>query len=116
MVALRNVLIIVLLALAVMLLPGGGRITEAVFQALSLGFLTVLAWAAYRFLRAQEFTLLAMDDSRRLLFAGALGLLVLAVAGTDTLWSSGLGTLFWLILVGSAVIALWRIWVAEKPV
>jgi hypothetical protein len=63
MIALRNVAIVALLAAAVMLLPGGGRITEAVFEALSLGFLTVIALAAYRFLRAEELTLLGMDDS-----------------------------------------------------
>ena len=114
MTAVRNVAIILLLAAAVALLPGGGRVTEAVFEALSLGFLVVIAWAAYRFLRSEEMTLLAMGDSRRLLFSGAIGLLVLAVAGTSTLWSSGLGTLLWIVLVGASVVALWRIWTAEK--
>lgn len=114
MIALRNIAIIVLLAAAVMLMPRGGQITEAVFQALSLGFLVVIAWAAYRFLRSSDLTLLAMEDSKRLLFAGALGLLVLAIAATGTLWSSGLGTLLWIILVGVAVVTLWRTWAAEK--
>jgi hypothetical protein len=114
MIALRNVAIVALLAAAVMLLPGGGRITEAVFEALSLGFLTVIALAAYRFLRAEELTLLGMDDSRRAVFAGALGLLVLAIAGTGTLWGSGLTTLLWILMVGAAVVAIWQVWAAEK--
>lgn len=114
MTAARNIAIIVLLAAAVTLLPGGGRVTEAVFQALSLGFLTVLALAAYRFLRAGELTLLGMEDSRRAIFAGAIGLLVLAIAGTDTLWGSGLTTLLWILMVGASLVALWQVWVAEK--
>lgn len=114
MIAARNIAIIALLAAAVALLPGGGRVTEAVFQALSLGFLTVIALAGYRFLRSEEFTLLGMEDSRRLVFFGAIGLLLLAIAGTGTLWSTGLGTLLWIILVGVSVVALWRTWVAEK--
>ncbi len=114
MIALRNVAIVALLAAAVMLLPGGGRITEAVFEALSLGFLTVIALAAYRFLRAEELTLLGMDDSRRAVFAGAFGLLVLAIAGTGTLWGSGLTTLLWILMVGAAVVAIWQVWAAEK--
>jgi hypothetical protein len=74
----------------------------------------VIALAAYRFLRSEEMTLLAMEESRRLLFSGGIGLLVLAIAGTGTLWSSGLGTLLWIILVGVSVVTLWRTWAAEK--
>jgi hypothetical protein len=113
-IALRNIAIIALLAAAVMFLPRGGEITEAVFQALTLGFLVVIALAAYRFLRSSELTLLTMEDSRRLLFSGAIGLLVLAIAATGTLWSSGLGTLLWIILVGASVVTIWRTWAAEK--
>lgn len=114
MTGVRNAAIIALLAAAVLLLPGGGRVTEAVFQALSLGFLTVIALAAYRFLRAGELTLLGMEDSRRAIFAGALGLLVLAIAGTGTLWGSGLTTLLWILMVGAALVAMWQVWAAEK--
>lgn len=87
---------------------------EAVFQALTLAFLAAIAWTAYRFLRANEFTLLAMPERSRGILFGAIGLLVLAVAGTATLWSSGLGTFAWLLLLGGSVIAIWRVWVEAR--
>lgn len=105
-----NIAIVLLLAAAVAFLPGGGRVTEAILQTLSLAFLAAIAFAAWRFLRDNEFTLLAMPDSRRYLLFGAIALLVLLVAGMGTMWGSGLGTFAWLVLAGASLVTLWRVW------
>lgn len=110
----RNIAIVLLLAAGVAFLPGGGRVTEAILQALSLAFLAVIAFAAWRFLRDSEFTLLAMPDSRRYLLFGAVALLVLLVAWMGTMWSSGLGTFLWLILAGASLVTLWRVWTEAR--
>ena len=34
----------------------------------------------------------------------------LLVAGYDKLWSTGGGTLIWLLLLAASVVAIWRIW------
>lgn len=106
----RNILIILILAAGVAFLPGGGNLTNAVFALLSLAFLTVLSLTAWRFLRASEFTLLAMPDGSRIGLYLAIGLIVFLIAGAGRMWSSGLGTLLWIVLLGSAVVAIWRIW------
>lgn len=110
----RNVAIVLLLAAGVAFLPGGGQVTEAILQTISLAFLTVLGFAAWRFLRDNEFTLLAMPDSRRYLLFGAIALLVLLLAGMGSMWSSGLGTFLWLILAGASVVTLWRVWAEAR--
>jgi hypothetical protein len=110
----RNIAIVLVLAAGVAFLPGGGQVTEAILQALSIAFLTVIAFAGWRFLRDNEFTLLAMPDSRRYLLFGAIALLVLLIAGMGSMWSSGLGTFAWLILLGVSVVTLWRVWTEAR--
>jgi Kef-type K+ transport system membrane component KefB len=111
---LRNIAIVFLLAAGVAFLPGGGQVTEAILQTLSIAFLAVIAFAAWRFLRDNEFTLLAMQDSRRSLLFGAIALLVLLVAGMGSMWSSGLLTFVWLILLGVSLVTLWRVWAEAR--
>lgn len=112
--AVINVSVVLVLAAGVAFLPGGGQVTEAILQTLSLAFLAVIGFAAWRFLRDNEFTLLAMEDSRRVLLFGAIALLVLLVAGMGSMWSTGLGTFIWLILAAASVITLWRVWTEAR--
>ena len=102
------------LAAGVAFLPGGGEVTDAILQTLSLAFLAAIAFAAWRFLRDNEFTMLAMPDSRRYLLFGAIALLVVLVAGMGSMWSSGLGTFIWLILAGVSIVTLWRVWTEAR--
>lgn len=110
----RNIAIVMVLAAGVAFLPGGGEVTDAILQTLSLAFLAAIAFAAWRFLRDNEFTMLAMPDSRRYLLFGAIALLVVLVAGMGSMWSSGLGTFIWLILVGVSIVTLWRVWTEAR--
>lgn len=112
--AARNIAIILVLAAGVAFLPGSGNLVTAVFAALSLAFLTVIALAAWRFLRASEFTLLAMSDRARIGLYGSIGLVVFLLAGAGRMWSSGLGTLLWIVLLGTALVAVWRIWAEAR--
>jgi hypothetical protein len=107
----RDVGIIMLLALAVAFAPNGGNIAEAIFTALTMGFLAAIAWMVYSLSRQNQLTLATLSDGRRAILYGALGLIALLVAGTDTLFATGGGTLLWLLLLGASIVAIWRIWV-----
>jgi hypothetical protein len=107
----RDVGIIMLLALAVAFAPNGGNVAEAVFTALTMGFLAAIAWMVYSLSRQNQLTLATLSDGRRAILYGALGLIALLVAGTDTLFATGGGTLLWLLLLGASIVAIWRIWV-----
>ena len=38
-------------------------------------------------------------------------MIALLIAGSDELFSSGGGTLVWIVLLGASVAAIWRIWI-----
>ena len=107
----RDVGIIMLLALAVAFAPNGGNVAEAIFTALTMGFLAAIAWTVYILSRQNQLTLATLSDGRRAILYGALGLLALLVAGTDMLFATGGGTLIWKLLLGASIAAIWRIWI-----
>lgn len=99
-----------LLALGVALLPGGGNMAEAILTALTMGLLTGIAWMVYTLSRESQLTLATLPDSRRAILYGAVGMLVLLVAGSDKMFSSGGGTLLWIVLLAVSVAAIWKVW------
>jgi hypothetical protein len=106
----RNVAIIMVLALGVAFVPGGGNVVEAIVTALVMGFLAGIAWMLYTLSRQSQLTLAALSDRRRAILYGALGLIALLIAGADKLFETGGGTLLWIVLLGASVAAIWRVW------
>lgn len=106
----RNVAIVMVLALGVAFAPAGGNVAEAVFTALTMGFLAGIAWLLYTLSRQNQLTLATLSDRRRAVFYGAFGMLALLVAGTDKMFASGGGTLLWILLLGASVASIWWVW------
>jgi hypothetical protein len=106
----RNFAIVALLALAVWALPGGGTAAD-VFQALLFIVVTVgVGILAARFYLENRSDIYGLGDRWRLLFYGALGLIVLAMAATPKLFSSGPGSILWVLLIVGSLYALFRVW------
>ncbi|HEY5943061.1 MAG TPA: hypothetical protein VIT89_09400 [Solirubrobacterales bacterium] len=108
--AARNVAIIMGLGLIVAFLPGGGNAAEALITALTMALLAGVAWMVYTLSRENQLTLATLSDSRRAILYGAVGMIALLIAGTDKLFSSGGGTLIWILLLAASVAAIWRVW------
>ncbi len=107
----RNVAIVGLLALVVAFAPAGGNAAEAILTAITMGFLAGIAWTLFVLSRQNQMTLATLTDARRALLYGALGMIALLIAGSDELFSSGGGTLVWIVLLGASIAAIWRVWV-----
>ena len=107
---LRNAAIVMLLALIVAFAPAGGNAAEVVLTLITMAFLTAIAWTLYVLSRQNELTLAALSDGRRAILYGALGTIALLVAGQDELFASGGGTLAWIMLLGAAIAAIWKVW------
>jgi len=107
----RNVTIIMALALGVAFLPGGANAVDTVFTALTMGFLAGIAWLLYTLSRQNQLTLATLDDRRRALFYGGFGTIAFLIAGSEEMFSSGGGTLLWIVLLGGSIAAIWRVWV-----
>jgi hypothetical protein len=106
----RNVGIVMALALGVAFAPAGGNVVNAIFTALTLGFLAGITWMLYTLSRQSQLTLATLSDSRRAILYGAFGMLALLIAGTDKLFSTGGGTLLWILLLAASIVAIWRVW------
>jgi len=107
----RNVAIVMVLALGVAFAPAGGNVVEAIFTALTMGFLAGITWMLYTLSRQNQLTLATLSDRRRAILYGGFGMIALLIAGADKLFSTGGGTLLWIILLGASVAAIWRVWV-----
>jgi hypothetical protein len=106
----RNIAIILLIALGVDLLPGGGEAADAVMAALSMTFLAAIAWMLFRFYREQQFTLSTLSDGRRALLFGAIGAIALLIVGFDEFDDFAGGILLWIALMAAAVGAIFLVW------
>lgn len=106
----RNVAIIMLLAIPIAFTATGGNLAEALLTALTMALLAGFAWMVYTFSRDNQLTLATLSDARRALLYGAIGLIMLLIAGSDKLFASGGGTLLWILLLAAAVAAIWRVW------
>lgn len=108
---LRNVAIVLLLALVVAFVPSGGNVAEAILTAITMAFLAAIAWTVFVLSRQNQLTLATLSDGRRALLYGALGLIALLIAGSDELFATGGGTLLWIVLLGASIAAIWRVWI-----
>lgn len=107
----RNLAIVMVLALGVAFAPNGGNVADAVLTAITMGFLAGITWLLYTLSRQNQLTLATLTDSRRAILYGAFGMLALLVAGTEKLFSTGGGTVLWILLLAVSVAAIWRVWI-----
>jgi len=107
---LRNALIVMLLAAIVAFAPAGSNAADVVVTLITMAFLTAIAWTIYVLSRENQLTLVALSDGRRAILYGSLGLIALLIAGTDELFSSGGGTVAWVLLFAGSVAAIYRVW------
>ena len=108
--AARNVAIIMLLALGVAFLPGGGNAVDTVLTAITMAFLAGIAWMLYTMSRENQLTLATLSDGRRAILYGAFGMLALLIAGKSQMFGTGGGTLLWILLFAASGVAIWKVW------
>ncbi len=109
--AVRNIAIIVVLALAISVLPAGGNLARGILLALSLLFIAAIGLMIVRFWRQLSFTIDTLTDRQRWLLYGSLGAIALMIAGLDEMLSTGVGTVVWLAIValsGWLIVTTWR--------
>ena len=100
----RNFSILVLIAVAVWQLPGGGTATATINNLLGLAFAGGLVFFGYRMYMEHRQTLFMLEDKVRALLYGSLALIAFALIATAKLWDEGgLAVLVWLALIGAGV-------------
>jgi hypothetical protein len=111
---LRNIAIIIVIAVAVWKLPGGGTAANTISNLFSIAFLGGLFFLGYRLYREHRTTIHGLEERQRGLLYGAFALLVFAVVAMSRMWATGLGAILWLAMLGAAGWALYSVWRAYR--
>jgi hypothetical protein len=108
----RNIGIILLIALGVDLIPGGGKAANTVQQAVYLVFLGTLVWVASIQYRQNRTSLYSLGDKRRAILYASLGALALVLSA---LWRvSGASAVLALVVAAAAIYAIVAIYVSAR--
>lgn len=108
---LRGLGIVALIALAIVLLPGGGEGLDLFVDALTCLFLAAIATTGWRLYNSQQFWLNALSDTLRATLYGAIAVALFAIAADprfETLRGGGLLQIVVLVGCGGAVYWVWR--------
>jgi len=107
----RNILIIVGLALVVWLVPGGGTGSSTIYNLLTIILTAGLLFFGYRLYMEHRATIFGLGDQQRGILYGSVALAALAILATSRLWDEGgLGALIWFGLIALAVWGMFRVW------
>jgi hypothetical protein len=111
----RNIAIILVLAAAITLIPGGGRAATIALQVVWLAFLATLFWFGVVMYRQYRVSLYSLGDRRRAILYAALAVATLTLTATGRLWRTGGGSVAWLVLLALGVYAVITIvWSARR--
>ena len=105
---LRNIAIILLIALVLTVVPGGSATTDAILTAITMAFLAGIGWFVYVGHRENPAMVSSLSDGWRAVHWGAIGLIAFLIAGYTQMWDTGAGTLLWIGLLVLAVAGLFQ--------
>jgi uncharacterized protein involved in cysteine biosynthesis len=103
--------VVMLVALALVVLPGGGNALDVVITLLTICFLTAIAYLGYRLYHQYRLDIDSLDPNMRLALFGSVGLAILTFVATDRLFDEGgIGVLLWFALLALCSYGLYWTW------
>ncbi len=112
----RNFAIVIVLAVAVWQLPGGGTGAATIQNIFSVLFLGGMFFFGYRLYMEHRDTILGLEERQRALLYGAVALAGFALIATTRLWRdlALLGGMLWMLMLGAAGWAIYSVWRSYK--
>jgi hypothetical protein len=108
---LRNIAIIVALALCVWLVPGGNAASRTISNLLGLIFIGGLLFLGYRLYMENRDSIFGLPERQRGILYAALALGSITLVATRRMWDEGgAGAILWLAFIGLAVWGLYGVW------
>jgi hypothetical protein len=98
----RNVAIVLAIALAVLVLPGGGDAANLVSAILGLLFAGGIAFFVGKLYRENRIGIFGLGDRHRAILYASLAVAAASVTAASRMWETGAGTFAWFVLVGLA--------------
>jgi drug/metabolite transporter (DMT)-like permease len=103
--------VIALVALLLVVLPGGGNALDVLLTALTIVFFASIALLVARLYRQYRLDIESLEQNVRLALYGSLAIAVLTFTGTDRLFNAGgAGVLVWFALLAVASYGLFWAW------
>ena len=112
---LRNIAIVILLAVIVWQVPGGGTSAATINNILGLIFIGGLLFFGYRMYMENRDTIFGLGERQRGILYASVALAAITLVATERMWESGgLGAVLWLAFIGAAVYGLYMVWRAYR--
>ena len=103
--------IVALVALALVVLPGGGSALDVALTLLTIAFFGAIALLGARLYREHRFELDSLEPLQRAVLYASLGVIFLTFTATQRLFDAGgAGIAIWFALLGLASYALFWVW------
>jgi hypothetical protein len=112
---LRNIAILIVLALIVWLVPGGNTASVTLSNILSILFVGGLLFFGYRLYMENRGTLFGLEERQRGILYAAAALITITLVATHRMWDQGgLGAVIWLAFIGGGIYAIYGVWRAYR--
>jgi hypothetical protein len=112
---LRNIAIVLLLAVVVWRVPGGDTASVTINNVLGIVFIGGLLFFGYRIYMEHRETIFGLEERQRGILYAAIALGAITLVATSRMWDSGgLGAVLWLAFIGLAVWGLYSVWRAYR--
>ena len=105
--ALRNIAIVLLIAVAVYAIPGGGTAAGIIGGLISVAFAVGIWLFLHHMYREHRMTIFGLGDQYRAVLYASIAALLFAGAATGKWFDSGPLTALWIVLIGSAAYGLY---------
>jgi hypothetical protein len=103
--------VVALVALVIVVLPGGGSALDAAVTLLTILFFAALAFFAYRQFRERRFELDTLEPGQRLVLYASIGLALVTFTASNRLFNiGGAGILIWLALLALCSYGVFWVW------
>jgi hypothetical protein len=112
---LRNIAIVVLLAVIVWQVPGGGTASVTINNLLGVIFIGGLLVFGYRLYMEHRDSIFGLEERQRGILYAAIALGAITLVATKRMWDSGgLGAVLWLAFLSLASWGLYSVWRAYR--
>jgi hypothetical protein len=112
---LRNIAIVIVLAVIVWKAPGGGTASVTINNVLGLVFIGGLLFFGYRLYMEHRDSIFGLEERQRGILYAALALGTITLVATKRMWDSGgLGAIVWLAFMCLAIWGLYGVWRAYR--
>ena len=112
---LRNIAIVIVLAVVVWQVPGGDTAGVTINNLLGVIFIGGLLFFGYRFYMEHRDSIFGLEERQRGILYASLALVAIALVATSRMWNAGgLGAVLWLAFISLAVWGLYSVWRAYR--